>query len=657
VRMTAPRIGLTCLIAWSLAVGEVRAADVYPRGTLTSSQGGQTDLSGVRGAKATVLVFLSVECPISNGYVPALNALAEKYAPQGVKVVGLNSNPGQSLRDMESHRREYHIGFPVVKDAGASMARSLEVKECPAVCVFDEQGELKYRGRIDDRYGRRGGPVNAVRRADLEEALRQVLAGDKVSQPRTEVVGCPIQLTIPKASAPKDGAPQITYSEHIAPLLQRNCQQCHRPGGIGPFALMNYDQALAWADDIRRFTADGSMPPWKPVEGWGDFRNRRSMSHEEIQQIDRWVQAGCPEGDRSRLPPPPQFVDGWTLGEPDFILGPSEPYTVSSDGKDEYRCFVLPTNFDDDQYVVALEVLPGNMRVVHHVIAFIDTSGRSNKLDAADSGPGYTTTQATPGFLPVSGLGGWAPGNVPDRLPDGMAKVLPKGANVVMQVHYHKTGKAEIDQTRLGVHLAKKPIERAVRVLPVMPFGGPLSGMEIPAGADHHEIRCSVTLPVDMQAIGVTPHMHLLGKDMQLTATSPDGRVERLLYVKNWDFNWQEGYKFRRPVALARGTRIDMVAHFDNSTANQNNPRNPPEVVGWGEQTFDEMCIAFLEWAPQQPAKDRAELKVPPTREVLRFMLECQGPNRRDGKMTPQAEFLMKLLEKRLKKMDEEAGG
>lgn len=626
------------------------AGDRFPRATLASAQGGQQELEALRGRQATVLVFLSTECPISNGYVPTLNDLARTYRDRGVAFVGLNPNARQSLKEMEAHRREYQISFAVLKDAGATLAGRLGVDHCPTACLFDAAGTLRYQGRIDDRYTRRGGAPGTIHRADLEEALQQVLRRQLVTVARTEVTGCPVQTTAIRPNASVSG---VTYSTHVAAILQKNCQQCHRAGGIGPFELATYDQALAWSDDLRRFTADRTMPPWKPVDGWGDFVNRRAMTREEIETIDAWVRAGCPEGDASLTPPAVEYVDGWTLGEPDLVLSPPEQYTIGADGRDEYRCFVLPTSFPNDRHVVALEVRPGNARVVHHVIAFIDTSGRAAALDGRDPRPGYATTQGFPGFFPVGGLGGWAPGNTPERLPDGMAKVLPQGATVVMQVHYHRTGKPETDRTRLGLHFAKTRVTRGVRALPILPPGGPLSGMAIPAGAANHEVRCAAVLPIDVLAVAVTPHMHLLGKDMQLTATLPDGRVEPLMWVQDWDFNWQETYKYRRPVALPKGTRLDLVAHFDNSPSNPNNPRRPPQTVRWGEQTFDEMCIAFLEFAPQEESD---HVTLPLARESLRFVLDAQAAARPDGKVPPATEALLNLLELRLKLLDAAAG-
>jgi hypothetical protein len=361
--------------------------------------------------------------------------------------------------------------------------------------------------------------------------------------------------------------------------------------------------------------------------------------------IAKWVELGCPEGDAKHLPPPREFRDGWKLGEPDVVLEPAEEYAVAAEGSDEYRCFVIPTDFAEQRFVSTIEVLPGNASIVHHVIVFLDQHGEAARLDKEDPLPGYATSGGFPGFVPDGHLGGWAPGNNPQHLPDGMARILPKGADVVVQVHYHKNGKAEQDRTQIGLHFAKKEVRRAVYAIGVLPPDGPLGGMRIPAGAENHEIKTTMVMPADMIGMEVTPHMHLLGKDMKLTATLPDGTVRPLIWVQNWDFNWQESYQFTKPIELPRGTRLDLVAHYDNSAKNPYNPRNPPQLVTWGEETTDEMCIAFLQVTPKTPAASQAEVRFPTPAERLRFILESR---RLSGDTTPLIDnpWLKALIER-----------
>ncbi|MFO0902071.1 MAG: redoxin domain-containing protein [Pirellulales bacterium] len=595
-----------------------------PEVSLPLAAGGEQRLTALSGRTATVLVFLSTECPISNAYVPTLNQLAKHYADQGLQVIGLNSNAGQSLKQIQSHALDYQIAFPVVKDAGGRLARLCGATTCPESLLLDAQGRVVYRGRVDDRFVRRGGAAGKVGREDLAEAVRELLAGRAVATPLTEILGCPIDLPNDARSSVTQGEPQWTFHRDIERLLQNHCQECHRPGGIGPFSLTTYDEAVRWADDIRAFTQSGQMPPWKAAADFGEFAHPRRMAKEEIEKIADWVEAGCPQGKTDDAPPRRAFRDGWKLGrEPDVVLEIPE-YQLGAEGPDEYRCFILPTEFGEDRYVTAMEVLPGNARVVHHVIAFLDTSGRARQLDDRDEGPGYLTSAGFPGFFPAGGLGGWAPGNQPSELPSGMARVLPKRADVVLQVHYHRSGKPETDRTRIGLYFSRTPVDRAVRNLPVLPLGGPLGDLRIPANNARYEVKTTFVLPHDVLAIAVTPHMHLLGKDMQLQARLPDGTTRPLVRVVDWDFNWQETYAFREPIALPRGTRLELQAHFDNSASNPYNPHRPPTDVLWGESTDEEMCIAFLEVVPQRRAASPDELRPPTREEQLRLLFESR---------------------------------
>ncbi|MBI3837808.1 MAG: redoxin domain-containing protein [Planctomycetia bacterium] len=631
----------------------VAEENAYPQESLPDSAGGDLSLLKARGEVATVLVCMSVTCPISNEYTPTLNRLAESFRPRGVNVIAINPTAGQTLREMADHAREYKLAFPFLKDSGGKISRRLQFNVTPEVCVFDAGGKAVYRGRIDDRYRARGGAAGEVVTADLQTALEELIAGNPVTHARTKAVGCPIQRAtaasslVPNSDASTAGD-TVTFCKQIAPILQEHCQECHRVGGIGPFALTTYDQAVNWAEDVREFVATGKMPPWKPVAGHGDFKNRRVLADAEKDLIVRWVGQGCREGRREDLPEPRRFSDSWRLGTPDLVLMASEEYHVAADGPDVYRNFVLPVEFDKDRFVTALEVLPGNPRVVHHVIAFLDDTGAADRLDARDPGPGYSSSQGFPGFIPVGGLGGWAPGNSAGFLPDGMARILPRGAKVVMQVHYHKNGKEEVDQTRIGIHFAKGKVTRSVLAVPVMPPGGPLSGMTIPAGAANHEVRCAFVLPEGGLALNITPHMHLLGKDMRVTATLPDGKVLPMVYVKDWDFNWQEMYHYREFVDLPAGTRLDLVAHFDNSADNPSNPSRPPKTVHWGEQTSDEMCLAFIEIVPYYEAADESELKLPDQATAIKYLLQGQaaaaGSGTESGRAIKRLEQMFQLL-------------
>ncbi len=400
-------------------------------------------------------------------------------------------------------------------------------------------------------------------------------------------------------SGPARSADQVvTYSGDVAAILGRNCVECHRPGQVAPFALQTYEQARKHADDVVRVTGERRMPPWhaSTVEG-GPFKGARVLPAEEIAVLASWAESGCPEGDESRAPAPRSFDSDWPLGPPDLVLKPPVPYELGAEGPDEQRVFVIPSGLTEGRWISALDFRPGNAKVVHHVLGAFDTKGQARRKDAEDAAPGYATFGGF-GIIPSGSLSGWAPGKAPRPLPEGVGRYLPAGSDVMLQVHYHKDGKPETDSTAIGIYFAKGPIDKMVRggmVLPDRPsaFLPPL--LRISAGDTHYEVKGKYTVKQDSHLLAAIPHMHWLGRDFLLTAIRPDGSRTTLLKVDDWDFNWQDTYEFRDPVALPSGTRIDMLAHFDNSTGNTANPSNPPKDVHWGEQTTDEMCIGFFQ--------------------------------------------------------------
>lgn len=391
-----------------------------------------------------------------------------------------------------------------------------------------------------------------------------------------------------------------TYHREVVRILQKNCQDCHRPGQVAPFSLLSYEQASKRAADIVDVTEARKMPPWPAsTEEGGPFRDARVLTGSEIATLDAWREAGCPEGDPGDAPTPREWASEWVLGEPDLVLTPSESYTLGADGGDEHHVFVLPTALTEGKWIATVDFRPGNPKVVHHLLSAFDTAGRARALDEADPGPGYKVFGGF-GLVPSGGLSGWAPGKRPQTLPDGIGRYLPAGADVLLQVHYHKSGKVETDRTSIGFYFARAPIDKRVRGAMVTPprkgFLGLRPDLLIPAGAANYAVTGSIEVPDDVRLFGVTPHMHWLGKDFLLKATRPDGSTLTLIKVDQWNFNWQGSYDLVSPLPLPKGTRVEMLAHFDNSAANPDNPNSPPKAVRWGEQTTDEMCIGFLQW-------------------------------------------------------------
>src|SRR5262245_53453804 len=395
--------------------------------SLTDAAGKVVSLAGLKDSKLVVVVFLSFECPVSTAYSPTLAELHRVYSSKGVAFLGVNASDESTPAEVAKLAREFKLPFPVLKDDRLAVADLLKAVTVPEAFVLDHNRVLRYRGRIDNAYAARLKRNTRTTSHDLRQALDDLLAGKDVATPATRAVGCPI----PRGLAAKK-AGKVSYHRDVAPILQTHCQGCHRPGEFGPFSLTTYKQAVNWARDVKAYTQDRKMPPWKPVEGVG-FHNDRRLSQKEIDTLAAWVDGGTPEGDPRDAPAPRTFTQGWQLGKPDLVLTVPEDFTLGPSGKDVFRCFVLPTGLTEDRFVVAVEVRPGNTRIVHHSLNFFDGTGQARELEKKekarakkpgeqDGGPGYSVAMGV-GFTrtagKVGGLGGWAPGQRARYLPEG----------------------------------------------------------------------------------------------------------------------------------------------------------------------------------------------------------------------------------------------
>jgi mono/diheme cytochrome c family protein len=565
----------------------------------------------VAGAKATVVVFVSFECPVSNSYAAPLSDLAKEYADRGIAFIGL-CPCDVSAAEVEKQAKEFRLGFPVYKDDGLAAADALKAATTPEAFVLDRHSVLRYRGRIDNGYYARLKKNPQVTSQDLKNALDDLLAGKPLRQPATPSVGCPIVRGKPAVAANA----AVTYHRDVAPIVQAHCQGCHRPGEVGPFSLTSYKHAVNWSSDIKDYVRDRKMPPWKPAEAAHPFADDRRLSDKDIATLVAWVDAGTPEGDPKDAPPPAKFVSGWQLGPPDLVLTVPTDFTIGPSGTDLFRCYALPTGLTEDRHVVAYEVRPGNPRVVHHTLNFIDNAGRGRALereqqekdketaDVPDHGPGYSRRMGV-GFAPRGGIGGWAPGQQPHVLPHGAGFYLPKNSDIVLQVHYHRTGRVETDRTQVGLYFAKKPVERTIEPVIIAPsIRNPLNFF-IPPGVEEYPIKGSIWLEKDCTVYSVMPHMHLIGRRIKVTMTPPGGNPETIIAIKDWDYNWQETYYFKEPLRVKAGTRFDIEGVYDNSGKNPYNPSDPPKTVRFGEQTTNEMCFGFLQTSGDEPGPVR----------------------------------------------------
>ena len=567
-------MGLIAMLA-VLAGGPDEAA---PDFTLKDLAGKNVALASLKDRKAVVLIFTGIECPRGRAAEPRLADLAKAYGEKGVAFLAINSNRNESDAEVVEHLKKTAWPIVVLRDPGGKVADLYKVDVQPAAIVLSE-GRVRYRGLIDDHK-----VEEFVRTHYLRDALDATIAGKEPAVKETQAVGCSLK----KNEAAVAG--EVTYAKDVAPLLNKHCVACHRPGQVGPFTLDDYEQASAWSKEITTYTKRRAMPPWKPTTNPGIYYNERRLTDAELLILERWHAGGAPRGDVKQLPPPPKFDDGWMLGTPDVVLKAEGGYVVGAKGPDEYRCYVVQNPFDEDKWVTGFEYRPGNGLAVHHIIGYLDSSKASEKRDAAEPGPGYRSNGSGPGIIPSGSLGGWAPGNLPRMLPDGTARLWKKGERVVLETHYHRTGRPETDAgAQVALYFAKTPVKKQLHVHMI---ANPL--LRIPAGAERHPVAAQWVVPKNISALDVMPHMHLLGREISVVATLPDGTKRDLVAIKDWDFNWQETYQFLKDVELPRGTKVRVDAVYDNSSRNANNPTNPPKIVGWGEETTDEMCIAFI---------------------------------------------------------------
>jgi tetratricopeptide (TPR) repeat protein len=403
-------------------------------------------------------------------------------------------------------------------------------------------------------------------------------------------------------AAPATAAPQPrpTFNKDVAPIVWTHCAPCHRPGEIGPFPLLTYDDVKRRATLVATATSRRLMPPWKPrPPGAGEigFEGSRRLTDREMQILQQWIANGLPEGDPSDLPPAPRWADGWQLGTPDLVVRMPEPYTVRAGGPDDFRTFVIPIPTTRPRFVRALEFRPGNARVVHHANLGIDRTQSSRQLDLKDPEPGYVGGMVPDARYPEGQMLGWTPGQAPHPSPAGMAWRLDPGSDLVAQLHLQPTGKPEPLQISVGIYFTEDAPTRS-------PLGLRLGSetIDIPAGQRDYIVSDSYVLPVDVDVLAVQPHAHNLARRMEAAATLPDGTTRPLIAIDDWDFRWQDVYRYAAPFPLPKGTRLSMRYTYDNSADNARNPRRPPARVLWGQNTTDEMGDLWIQVVPRDAA-------------------------------------------------------
>ena len=410
-----------------------------------------------------------------------------------------------------------------------------------------------------------------------------------------------VGASVPTGAGQRRAAPvavpdSVTFTRDIAPILFERCVSCHRPGTVAPMSLQSYAEVRPWARAIRDRVTARDMPPWKPEPGYGGpFVGDRRLSDAQIDLVAKWVDAGAPEGNPADLPRLREWPPGWRLGEPDLIIGMPEPYTLRADGDDVFRKFAIPIPIPAMRYVKGLEFQPGNPRVVHHVNMKIDPTPASRRLDERDPEPGYEGVTPFDARFPFGYFLGWTPGQVRPLAADGMAWRLNPGSDMLLELHLMPRGQPEVVQSRVGLFFTD---EAPTKVPFTIRLGK--QNLDIPPGATDYPSEDRYVLPVDVEVYGVQPHAHYLAREVRGLATLPDGTRQWLIYIQDWDFDWQDSYRLAEPILLPKGTELAMTFTYDNSVANRRNPHVPPQRVTWGQQSTNEMGDLWIQVVPRR---------------------------------------------------------
>lgn len=555
-------------LALLLALAAPPIGEVVPDLEFVDARYAARRLSELLPARATVLFFTSKGCPIAERYLPLLGELERRRRPEGVRVAAVNVGESDSIVEMAAQGLASGADFPFVRDFDGIAAEALGVTRSGEVALLDAERRLVYRGRVDGRF-RFSGASPSAGRDDLAEAIDDVLAGRPVRVEETPAEGCLITR-----ERDRKKVPDATFARDVAPILAKHCRDCHRSGGDAPFPLETFEDAARRARTLAEAVRQGRMPPWFAPPEHAEFVNRRGLSPEERRTVLDWVAAGAPRGDAAA---PAEDGSGgagdpraWKIGEPDLVVTAAETERIPAAGRLPYRYLLLPHLFAEDTWIERLEIRPENPRVVHHAnLGFVNFS---KEFDPNEN------------FLT-----GLVPGGVPMALDAGTAVLVPKGSALGLEVHYVPTGREEEDRISVGIVFPRAPVEKRLRHLTLAS-----TRFEIPPGAPAHPVRARGTLAADSTGVALFAHMHWRGKDVTFTAEPPGGRKETLLAVPNYSFDWQVAYLWPRGAKrFPKGTRVECLAHFDNSAWNPFNP-DPAKTVRFGLQTEDEMMYGFF---------------------------------------------------------------
>jgi peroxiredoxin len=564
-----------------LPAAERGVGGLVPDIAFTDVDGSAGRLRDFHDRKALVIAYTNVGCPVCKRYGPRLAQLEKDWRARGVAFLFVNPSPQDSPEQIAAVRAAYGLEGRYLHDSERELTRVLRPDTTGEVFVLDAARTLRYRGAVDDQYG-----VGYVRdepsQRYLEDALESILQNRRPEVEATSAPGCVLEL----AEGPR-GNGSVTWTGQIERILQRRCQDCHRAGENGPFSLTTYAEAKGNAGMIRWAVEERVMPPWFASPESLACRNDPSLSVEERTQILRWIEDACPQGKAEDAPLPRTFVAGWKIGTPDDVLEIPREVDVPTEGAIDYQYFTVATNYPEDRWVQGFEIRPTSPQVVHHVLVFAkypkDHPRRREEPRVHGGVAGYFAA-----MVPGQGYTMW---------PEGTARFLPKGTRLRFQIHYTTNGTRAKDRTRLGLVFAKEKPTHEMQSVGIYNVG-----LRIPPGADHHPETASRVLHEAARIYSFTPHMHVRGAAFRYEAVFPDGTRKLLIDIPRYDFNWQLSYILAEPLDVPAGTRIHATGWYDNSAENPANP-DPEKLVRWGEQTWEEMLIGYLDWHPVAAGK------------------------------------------------------
>ena len=551
---------------------------MVPDVPLKTLDGKDVALKGLVGKNGLVVAFTNTTCPICKKYGPTLTKLEEALAAKGMAVLFVNPTANEKPADMTAFAAAHKLKGPYVHDRDGTVAKTLGATSTAEVFLLDRQRTLIYRGAIDDQYGL-GYAHDAPKRTYLLDAVTALLTNRAADPAATTAPGCELDLSAAKATATG-----ITYHNRISRIVQANCVECHRAGGVAPFSLETYDDVVAHAGMIRKVVEKGTMPPWfatPAAEGKpSPWANDRTVPAADRADLFAWLKSDRPKGDDADAPLPRTYADGWLIGKPDAVYEFPKAVAVKANGTMPYQNVTVETKLTEEKWVKAVEVRPSAREVVHHVLVFVLPPGKEEADDPRDA-----AAEERKGFFAI-----YVPGQSVLSYPDGFAKRLPKGSRLRFQMHYTPNGKATEDKTRIGLVFAEKSPQFEVKVAGIVN-----PKLSIPPGADNHPEPAVLRVPTNATALGFLPHMHLRGKAFRYEITLPGGKAETVVDIPHYDFNWQLYYRLAEPRLIPAGTTVKATGWYDNSDKNPANP-DPKKTVRWGPQTTDEMMLGYLEY-------------------------------------------------------------